>query len=163
MLSLLASASGCGRAHDGEDQVGSIAFKSLGWNRTDTHGRRTDTAVFTPAANGRKESITVIRTELGPIAEHYTPEMLTALLTKAQSTFAQAKATPVARLTTSEGLSGVRVEVDYVPPGLSQSYHRVHVVLAQKTALVHVLYTAASPEAEQSMLQRVVDTLHEES
>ncbi|MBL9015230.1 MAG: hypothetical protein JNL83_13690 [Myxococcales bacterium] len=163
-IGLAVAALGCGRSHDGEEELGTVAFKALpGWQRSDTRARNTQTAVFTPAVNSRKESITVIRTELGPVAAKYTPEMMSSLLLRAHSALAQAKSTPVARLTTAEGLTGVRVEVDFVPPSLTQSYHRVHVVLAQGTALVHVLYTAAAPEAEQAMLQQVVNTLHEES
>jgi hypothetical protein len=164
VLVLVLAAAACGRSHDGEEQVGSVGFKALpGWKRTDTRDRRTTTAMFTPVANGRRESITVIHSELGPIAAKYTPEMLSSLLLKAQSKFAQAKVTPVAKLTTPEDLAGVRVEVDYVPPGLSQSYHRVHVILARKTGLVHVVYTSPAPDPEQAMLQQVVNTLHEES
>ena len=166
LLTTLLATAACGRSHEGEEQVGSVGFKAIpGWQRADTKDRRTTTAVFTPAANGRRESITVIRTELGPIAEHYTPEMLSTLLLKAQSTLPQAKVTPVAKLTTPEGLSGVRLELDYVPPGLSRSYHRVHVILAEESGrgLVHVLYTAAAPEPEEALLQQVVNTLHEES
>jgi len=164
LVAVVLALAGCGRSHDGEEQVGSVGFKALpGWKRLDTRGRNTATAVFTPVANDRKESITVIHTELGPIAEKYTTETLSTLLLQAQSTFAQAKVTPVAKMTTPEGLSGVRVELDYVPPGQSKSYHRVHVILGRPTALIHVLYTSPTPEPEQALLQQVVNTLHEES
>ena len=64
LFMIVLATAACGRSHEGDEQVGSVAFKALpGWQRTDTQGRGTATAVFTPASNGRKESITVTRTE----------------------------------------------------------------------------------------------------
>jgi len=122
------------------------------------------TAVFAPAVNGRRETVTVIRTDLGPIATNYTPEFLSRLLLDSQAGLANARISPVASLTTVRGLVGFRIEVDYVPPGRAEHYQRVHAVFSNGgTALISVLYTAASPEAELSVFQHVVDTLHEES
>ena len=163
VIALMASA--CGRSHAGEEQLGAIGFKVPdGWQRSDTQGRGTATAVFTPPVNPSKESLTIIRTEIGPVAGKYTAEHLSRWLVEAQSTFAQVKLSPVARVETEEGFRGMRVEVDYVPPGLSERYHRVHVVLVDgSSALVNVIYTAAKPDAELVGLHRVLDTLHEES
>ena len=163
-VALLFAANGCGDSHSGEELLGPIAFEvPPTWHRTDTHGRTTASAVFAPAMNGRKESIAVIRTELGPIAEKYTPSMLSNLLLQTQSSFPRANVAPVARVSTAGGYTGARVEVDYVPPGRTDRYHRVHAVLLDGTALIHVMYTAASPDAEIAVFQRVIDSLHEES
>lgn len=165
MVALLALAtSACGGSSGNTAEVGSVAFEIPGdWNPTDTHGRGTDTAVFDPANNTRKESITVIRSELGPIATKYTPALLAQLLAGAQTSLGQVKTSPIARISTPGGLDGVRIEVDFVPPGRTQHYHRVHAVLADGSALVHVFYTAASPDVELRTFQKVLDTLHEES
>lgn len=46
-------------------------------------------------------------------------------------------------------------------PGLSAHYHRVHVVLVDGAALVHVLYTARTPESGHLVLHEVLDTIQE--
>jgi hypothetical protein len=70
------------------------------------------------------------------------------------------KATP---LKTARGLSGARIDVDFVPAGLTERYHRVHVVLADADgALVHVLYTAKKPDGDLKALSIVLDTIHHE-
>lgn len=164
MLALAIAAIGCGGSGTREESLGPVAFEvPTKWERTDTHGRGTATAMFAPVANANKESVAVVRTELGPIVEKYTPEMLSSLLLSAQSSFPRSKTSPVARFTTERGFAGMRVEVEYVPPGRSERYHRVHALLVDGTALIHVMYTAATPDAELVVFQRVVDTLREES
>ena len=48
---------------------------------------------------------------------------------------------------------------------MTERYHRVHIVLADEThgALVHVLYTARTPDRDLTALSIVIDTIsHEE-
>jgi hypothetical protein len=59
-----------------------------------------------------------------------------------------AHVTRLAPITTQQGLVGARIELDYAPPGTRLRYHRVHAVLVDGDALVHVLYTALDPDAD---------------
>ena len=145
-------------------ELSSLSFEApASWQRTDSQSRGTATAVFTPVGNARKESVTVIRTEVGPIATHYSTATLTQLLAGAQSALASAHASPIARVSSDSGLEGMQIVVDYVPPGLAQPYRRIHAVLSDGTALVHVMYTALSPDPELGAFRQVLATLREES
>jgi hypothetical protein len=159
----LAFATGCGGTSD-RAEVGSISFEAPSrWERTDTRVAGSATAVFTPAANARKESITVIRAEVGPIATRYSVATLTQLLAGAQTALANVRTSPITRVGTDSGLEGLQVIVDYVPTGLGQPYRRIHAVLSDGTALVHVMYTALVPDPALSAFHRVISTLREES
>ncbi len=155
---------GCGSTGS-TAELESLEFEiPASWQRTDTHVGTTATAVFEPEGpNPAKQSITVIRAELGPIATKYSTQQLAGLLEAAQTTLPQGRTSRLAPLATERGLSGLRIEVDYVPAGLGRRYHRIHALLMDGTALVHVLFTAVEPAADQAVFQRVVDTLHEES
>ena len=161
ILTLLAA--GCGGSSD-RVELESLSFEAPpSWQRTDTHAPGSATAVFAPADNARKETVTVIRTELGPIATHYSTATLTQLLNGAQTALPGAKPSPITRVSTESGLQGLQIVVDYVPPGLGHPYRRIHAVLADGTALVHVLYTALTPDPELGAFHKVLATLREES
>ena len=130
------------------------------WRRADTHMRGVTSAVFTPEENPRHESLTIIRTQRGIPLAHGNEADLLRLLNSAES-LPGAQARPAASITTNHGMRGARVEFDYVPPGRTQSYHRVHVVVLDGDALVHVLYTAQTPDADAMAL--VLSTLHHEA
>jgi len=131
------------------------------WRNADTERNGLVTSVWTPANNDHKESITVIRSERSPAVASARISTIESLLASAQSP--GARVSPAQLVTTAQGLSGVRIEVDYVPPGLTASYHRVHVVLVDGTSLIHVLYTARSPDASLQTFNLVLGSLHEES
>jgi hypothetical protein len=156
-------ATGCGGASD-RVELASLSFEAPpSWQRTDSHGHDSATAVFAPVVNARKESITVIRTEVGPIANHYSTATLTQLLAGAQSALAGGRTSAITRVATDSGLEGLQIVVDYIPPGLAHPYHRIHAVLSDGTALVHVIYTAFAPDPELAAFHKVLATLREES
>lgn len=162
-LALLVIAAGCGGGSD-RTELASLSFEAPpSWQRTDSHTRGSATAVFAPVGNARKESITIIRTEVGPIATHYTTATLTQLLAGAQSALAGVHTSPVTRVSTDSGLEGLQIVVDYIPPGLAQPYRRIHAVVSDGTALVHVLYTALTPDPDLAAFRQVLSTLREES
>ena len=130
------------------------------WRRADTHMRGVTTSVFTPEENPAHESLTIIRTQRGvPVAHGSEADVLRLLATAESLPGAQTR--PATPITTNHGMRGARVDLDYVPPGQSQSYHRVHVVVLDGDALVHVLYTAQTPDADAIAL--VLSTLHHEA
>ena len=163
MVMALALAAGCGGGTD-RAELATLSFEApRTWQRTDTHGSGSVTAVFAPGDNARKETVTVIRTELGPIAAQYSTATLTQLLTGTQTGLRNARTQAITRVATDSGLHGLQVVVDYVPTGLARPYHRVHAVLLDGTALVHVLYTALAPDPELAAFRQVLSTLREES
>jgi hypothetical protein len=131
------------------------------WKNADTKQRGLVTSVWTPEDNDQKESIVVIRSDRNPEVARADSQTLARLLSSAQA--AGAKVSATAPITTQQGLSGVRIEVDYVPPGLSKTYHRVHVVLVNGDSLVHVFYTARSPDSGLAAFTMVLSSIHEES
>ena len=59
-------------------------------------------------------------------------------------------------------LPGVRFSLTFVPPGLSKTYRREHIVLMGKK-LFHVIYTAPVDEAvDETAFNSIVNTLREE-
>lgn len=160
---IMVLASGCGGTSD-RTELASLSFEAPArWDRTDAHARGSATAVFVPSSNPRKESITIIRTEVGPIAAHYSTATLSQLLAGAQTALTGAHPSPITRVTTESGLEGLQIVVDYSPPGVPQRYRRIHTVFADGTALVHVLYTALVPDPELGAFHQVLSTLREES
>jgi hypothetical protein len=143
-------------------QTGPLHYEApASWQHQDSTEGGTTTTQWVPADNDRKESISVIRTPFDPALAKAGVDTIEQLLVSAQPTDPQVSALPV-RVATKRALAGVRVEVDYVPPGQHDSYHRVHAVLLDGNALVHVLYTARNPDPQRSALQLVIDTLHHE-
>jgi hypothetical protein len=133
------------------------------WSHKDTLLRGSATSVWTPDDNVRKESVTVIRTIFAPAVAQAGSPALDSILANAESSLPGAKAMPVAPFLTRSGLPGARIDVEYVPPGQRERYHRVHVVLVdhERSSLIHVLYTARTPDAELSVLDTVLATIRE--
>jgi len=131
------------------------------WSQYETDHRGVSTQVWTPAGNDEKESLTLIRTELAPVTAQAGASTLSTLLAQAQSGLPESKVSATNAVSTKSGLSGVRVDVDYVPKGLKDRYHRVHVVLVDGNSLIHVLYTAKSPDMSFTALNLALATLQE--
>lgn len=162
-LLLLLAASACGGGSD-RAELASLSFEPPPtWQRTDSHARGSAIAVYVPTANPRRESVTIIRTEVGAIATRYSSATLAQLLAGAQSALRDARTSAISPITTDSGLAGLQIVVDYLPPGATQPYHRVHAVLADGTALVHLVYTAATPDPDLAAFRQVLATLREES
>ena len=129
------------------------------WRRSDINRRGTVTSVWTPSDdNADKESIVVTRTELVPHVATAGPQTIERLLLRAAA-LPGARARNAQPYATPRGLHGARIELDFVPPGRTQRYHRVHVVLVEGTALVHVMYTAANPDDDERALELVLSTI----
>lgn len=165
-LALVAAFVGCssedelGRQHA---RLGSVGFDvPADWDRTDSARRGVATAEWRPRTNTRKEAITVIRTEMSPAVAKAGPTAIERHLAAAQRSLPQVRASHVKRFTTSSGLEGARVELEFVPPGQQAKYRRIHVVVADGAALVHVLYTAKNSDRAQAAIDLVLANLKHE-
>jgi hypothetical protein len=141
----------------------SLAFDiPADWQRTDQNQHGVATAVWQPDDSDRKESITVIRTELSPAVAKAGASGIEPYLAAAQRSLPDARVSKTKRITTAKGLHGARVDVEFTPQGQSEPYRRAHVVLVDGSALVHVLYTALEPDRDFDALGVVLDNLQHE-
>ncbi len=164
-----ATASGCWESstpvRSGDPvRLGDVAFDvPAGWHRTDMNHPGALVSVWVPDVekNPRKESITVIRSEL---VQPLDDGRLEKLVSGAQIAFAGAKTSKVITRTTDAGLVGYQVDVEFTPQSGKDRYRRTHVVLRDHGRLVHVMYTARTPDPERDGLETVLSTLrHEEA
>jgi hypothetical protein len=163
-IAAVALAGSCGSMSSSRQHVefARLSFDVPGdWHHSDNIFKGVSTSVWTPEANDDKESITVIRSEIAPALEHASESQLASLLQRAQN-FAAARVSTAVATTTPSGFSGARVEVDYVPPGLHERYHRVHVVLLDGASVIHVMYTAKHADPKFTALNTVLGTIREE-
>jgi hypothetical protein len=159
LLTAVLAACGSGEIARQHVQLGSLTFDvPADWQRGDTTRRGIATAIWSPGDNERKETITVTRSELVPATAAAGPALLEQLLARA-SQLPDAHRSETKQVTTQQGLQGARVELDYTPPNSRLRYHRVHVVLADGDALVHVLYTALDPDRDLDALRLVLATI----
>ena len=167
-LTVVLAAALCACSSNDEPPREHVKLASLGfdvpasWKRTDVARRGVATAVWQPEDNDRKESITVIRSELSPAVAQAGAAGIEPYLAAAQRALPHVHPSRVKRFTTATGIEGARVELDFIPPGQHETYRRVHVVLVDGSSLVHVLYTAKQPDRAQTALRVVLDNLHHE-
>jgi hypothetical protein len=162
---LLLLIAGCGSQPMSREEasLGPLAFDvPSGWTRSDWKQRGQLTAQWVPSDNERKESITLIRTERSPAQAKAGVEALLPVLAAAQRSLDDASMSKVTPIETSRGMQGARVEVAFRPPGLSEQYRRVHVVLLDGQALVHVMYTARELDDDLRALEAVLNTIRDE-
>jgi hypothetical protein len=133
-------------------------------NQAKSTVRGLEMAQWAPADNDRLESITIIRSERSPAVAKAGVSTLEQLLAHSQRSLRDVRASKATWLKTARGLAGARIDVDFTPPGTTDRYHRVHVVLADDThgALVHVFYTARNPERNLTALSIVLNTIRYE-
>lgn len=132
------------------------------WQRKDTRLRTSSTSVWTPLNNAAKESITVIRTQVHLKASAGLSEV-EQLLLKAQTGLREAHVSAPSQVSSASGLRGVQVNLDYIPSNMTTRYHRVHAVLRDGDALIHVFYTAVEPDENNEAFRLVLNSLrHEE-
>lgn len=153
----------CGRSSSRQRvDFAHLTFELPGdWGHHDASRRGVVTGVWTPKDNERKESVTVIRSELAPVTAHGDPAALSQLIEGAQAALVDAQVSKPIAVKTQSGLSGVRIDVSYLPPGARERYHRVHVVLVDGSSLIHVLYTAKSPDPQLTALDSVLGTIRD--
>jgi hypothetical protein len=156
---VLGGCTGSSKQHAG---LGTLAFDvPADWQRADSTTRGVVTSVWTPPPgdNARKESVTVIYTELSPAVAKAGPSTVAQLLTQAQASLHGRLSQP-ASVTTRHGFVGARVDVDFVPPGRHETYHRVHAAFVDGGGLVHVIYTAEKPDVGLAAFDEVLATMH---
>ncbi len=132
------------------------------WERVESTMRGVETSIWTPKENSERMSVTVIRSELSPTIAAADAATINQLLIQAQGGLRNAKLSPVAEISTAQGLKGARIELEYLPPEVKARYHRSHVVLVDGTALVHVLFTAQSPNTFAAFETVLSSIRHEE-
>lgn len=167
LLSVLVLAvGGCWESSGSPTQLvdlGPLSFEvPVEWQRKDEARTRALTSMWTPPSNARKESVTVIRTARPHAGTGSTPaiETLPQQLVSAQQSLHEARISRVTPVTTVHGLRGTRVDLSYKPNGVDRTYRRVHVALVEdESTLIHVLYTAASPDDGLTAVQGVLDTI----
>jgi hypothetical protein len=140
-------------------RIGEFSFEApVGWHAHDASRRGELATEWMPDDNPRKESITVIVADRhAPIADA-NDGTLDRLLASAQGSLHGLASAPVS-IGNKYGLEGARVDVSFVPPGLTSTYHRVHVVLSSGNTLVHVLYTTRDASGPLDAFNHVVSTL----
>lgn len=157
----------CASGDDGPPRVrvkhASLSFDvPADWQRVDYSRRGVATAVWQPNDNDRKESITVIRTEQSPAVAKAGATGIEPYLAAAQRSLPKARVSKTKRFTTASGLEGARVELEFIPQGMSEPYRRVHAVVADGSSLVHVLYTAKQPDQDTDAIGVVLANLQHE-
>jgi hypothetical protein len=141
-------------------RLASLAFDvPADWTRSDSSRRGVATAEWQPADNDRKEAITVIRTKLSPAVAKAGANALDAYLVASQRALPDARTSRPQPVVTPRGLAGRRIDVDFIPSGQQDRYRRVHVVLTDGDALVHVLYTAKHLDPALTALDLVLSNL----
>jgi hypothetical protein len=160
LLVMLASCSGS--LENKHEDLASLSFDiPAEWQRTDFVQRGVHIAQWAPNANRRRESVAIVRNELSPQVAAADANYLASLLAQSQQSLANARVSAVTNVSTKHGLSGARLSVEFVPPGQTATYHRVHVLLVEDRALFNVIYTAREPNAE--TLDLVLETIrHQE-
>lgn len=165
-VALLAALTACGSVEAPATmhaRTGAVGYEMQdGWSRIDSRARGIATTVWTPAENPQRMSVTVIRTEQAPLVAAMDPNTLTGLLAQAQNGLDEAKMTSPTLISTAGGLHGARVEVDFVPPSGKARYHRSHIVLADGSALVHVMFTAQAADTFAALDTVLTSIRHEE-
>ena len=163
-LLLAASAcvvAGCSSEHKQHAQIGDLTFDiPSSWQRADSSTRGSHTTVWTPPAgeNERKESITLIYSERSPAVARAGQSTVQQLLAQAQGSL-RGHTSGSAAISTPSGLVGQRIVVDFVPPGMRDTYRRVHAAFMEGDHLVHVIYTARVPDPDLDAFAGVVATL----
>ncbi len=160
----------CDGSSDLETQVvtlGPLEFEvPVEWQRANSEPSGTASATWAPVAssNERKESITVIRSPMHRTREQLMHGELSKLLAGAQGSLPGARVSAVASITTRRQLSGAQINVTFQVGDGGKRYRRVHAVLvdAETSGLVHVLYTAASPDPDLRAFYTVLETLQSE-
>ena len=157
---------GCSDSSGSESQVaqlGPVSFEiPEPWRRSDTSRPGSMTSVWTPPSNARKESVSVIRSERSQASLRQIEQQLVG----AQQSLRGGRISTVTPVTTEQGLRGSRIEVRFRPdlPGTNERmYRRIHVVLVEEDALIHVLYTSAMVDGDLAALDLVLATIRQEA
>lgn len=141
--------------------LGDLGFEAPDeWLHSEAREGSRDVARWMPKDNPDKVVISVFRTELRADHSQASAHQIEHMLVEAQRALPHADTSASGEYHTARGLAGFQIESDFVPDGLHVTYHRVHTVLVDGPALIHVLYTARSRDAEQPAYRLVLDSIH---
>ena len=112
---------------------------------------------WTPSDNEAKESLTLLRTEPRAAFAQHGATAIAPYLAQAQAQLPRASFAAPQPFASQHGLRGVRIEGQFVPPGQTVPYRRLHAIVPVDDHLLHVIYTAREPDREAFDL--VLDTL----
>ena len=164
-LTLAACLAGCGTATP-QTQDGHLAeFRFVvpsGWKKHQVNAGSREVSRWVPESNDGKESISLIRTALRSDVHTRDSAALLELLGDAQRSLPHGQFGQASRLSTSNGMRTLVVAGDFEPAGTTHRYHRVHALVIDGSAVVHVLYTAETPDPDLKVFHAVVDSLHRE-
>jgi hypothetical protein len=130
------------------------------WRLAKSFDRPSKSVEWRPVDNNEaKQSVTILLPTPLPAMASAAPGTIERLLSEAQASLpAQVAFDAPTRFTTKQGLVGVRLEGNFVPNGKTETYHRIHAVVIDGDALVHVLATGV--EIDRQAFDDVVDSLH---
>jgi hypothetical protein len=158
-LCLVAACSSSSSDEKAPDKLADLQYAGpTGWSHKDTKEISRSIARWIPGDNSRKESISIIRTSARGVKGAALPQ-LESMLSRAQSTLPTPALSQPRPNQTKQNLQEVEITADFVPAGMSVSYHRVHAMIVDGDALIHVLYTARTPDPDLAMFHQVVDTI----
>jgi hypothetical protein len=133
---------------------------ATGWTHHDAREADRMVSRWTPTENPNKESISIIRTPIRAAVKGADPAKLEALLAQAQTSLPSPAVRAPTAGRTKRDLLDVEIAADFVPRGLTESYHRVHAMIVDGDVLIHVLYTARTPDPDLTVFRQVVDSIH---
>lgn len=132
----------------------------LGWSVRDQSEQTRKILVWTPDDNDQKESVTIIKTQSLVSTTNGGLPRLQGLLAAASAGLPASSFTKPTKVVTSRGLVGMRVDGQFVPSAIAAPYRRIHVVMLDGRALIHLLFTSKDMTAEPEGLRIVLETLH---
>jgi hypothetical protein len=144
-------------------KLGDLRFEAPGeWTHNEVREGSRLIARWLPSDNPDKVVVSVIRTELRADHRDAKPDEIQTMLANAQRLLPHAQIGATHEVHTARGLSGFEVEADFVPPGERAPYHRIHAVLIDGPATIHVLFTARTAGAERDAFRLVLDSVRRE-
>jgi hypothetical protein len=155
-LALTLATAGC--AESGQlGSTGGYEYRiPSGWTQTDRSNRRGAITEWTPAENPRKESVTIV---VAPAPPSAPPSHSVRLLGQALNGLPGGRFSAPVQVTTKSGRIAFRSDGTFIPAGANGTYRRVHAIFVDSNeTLVHVLYTAASPDEALDAFTTVLDS-----
>lgn len=158
LIAALLVLAACGASSTSDDPRVQVADISLApppdWLAEE---RGTETRLWAPKENPRRESIAVV---IGPRYPSGAAHAFAATQL-AQQILQDVKVASSGPITTTSGVPGMRFDLTFRPDSVkSEVYTRAHVVLFIGDGVdghtVHLMYTAADPDADGAMFARIV-------
>ena len=160
VIAILGSLANCNTSGPSVDHqtLGKLRYSTpVGWQSKDQSLPRRPIIVWTPSDNDDLESVTIMRTEELPALTKAGRGYIERYLNEAQRGLPSARFSAPERFTSKYGFVGVRVEGEFVPPGKTQKYRRIHAVLIDGKSLVHVMATGVT--LDRGAFEIVIDSL----